>query len=183
MSTGVPTSYGSQIPGGVAISINREDGQIVQDTSTGEFRRWNALTENFEVINIGSGSGSGGSGVTEQSGLPNAAPTDRNAPATIFSTNSNTTWQWDVADQMWRSVGTISDQATGDIQPNVWVNFPTFSLITTVESWSVFDASGQRLDYLEDRRRSSDGWPQVRSLNAYTAASFEAKGHGAISVP
>lgn len=120
--------------------------------------------------------------VVEQAGAPSAAPDDRTQTSLIQDTLTDTLWSWDVQDQVWRSVGLVADQAAlASLPANIWTNFPTFSLLNTVESWEIYDASRNRLTLLETRRRS-DGWPQVRSLNAYTNLSFEANGYGLITV-
>ena len=125
--------------------------------------------------------GSNAASMVEQAGAPTAIPNDPTKTNLIQDTLTDTVWSWDVADQVWRSVGLVGETVTLPSLPaNIWTNLPGFSLLNTVEQWDAFDSAGNNAGLLETRRRA-DGFPQVRSLHAYTNLRFDAVGYGVIT--
>lgn len=181
MSSGLPfLPPAISFTSGSSISVNREENALRSNPTTGAFERWNAPAGTWDPV---ASSTSSTSGITEQPGLPAAAPIDRSQPSTIFSTSTDTTWQWDVADQLWRTIGKISETVTGNIPANSWTDFPAFSLVSTFDTWKIYDSNQTHLSLVQGRRRPSDQRPQVFSINPYTNALFEAIGEGVINVP
>lgn len=144
-------------------------------TSTGNYERWTGSTWvpiTFDVLS---------SPIVEQVGLPTRKPTDPNQSALIYDTASDTTWSWDIADQVWRSVGLIAESAVlAQLNANVWANFPMFQTLSTISRWDILDSNGVVLTLIETQRRA-DGWPQIRSLHQHDNLRIEATGYGTVT--
>jgi hypothetical protein len=103
-------------------------------------------------------------------------PTDTGAAATYESLNLNLFFDWDTNSQAWRSRGQVREITTFSLVSDQWTRLPATALLTRIDEYTIFDSSGVLKDSFDQRLSTTDGWPEVNSLTAYTGLSVHCFG-------
>jgi hypothetical protein len=124
-----------------------------------------------------SGGGQSYSGV----GLPSITPANPSLEATFESLDLNVFFRWDTSSSKWRSMGQLREEIPMNITPNTWTRIPPAALLTSIDEHTIYRSTGEVAGFIESRRSSVDGWPELRSLNAYSG--LIARCFGEVSIP
>jgi hypothetical protein len=109
-------------------------------------------------------------------GLPQITPTVQGAAATYESLNLNLFFDWDTNSQVWRSRGQAREITSLNLASDQWTRLPATVLLTRIDEYRIFDSSGVLKDSFDQRLSTTDGWPEVNSLTAYTGLSIHCFG-------